>query len=93
MDIMPVTFETWELFAKFGIAGILVGVLIITIMTGAFLIRSVIRESMADRNSAESRWMNSFMSVAEKADERQKETNEVLRDLGGTIKFIEGKIK
>lgn len=85
--------KTWEIFAQFGIAGLILGVLLAVVITGIWMVRTLVRELSADRNAAEDRWRETFVNVANQSDQRAAETNEVLRDVSGAIKILEAKIQ
>ena len=95
--------ETLELFAKFGLAGLLLAALLVITVTGIWMVRHIVREMSedrnkafqemsADRNAAESRWLETFVQVSEQSDKRASQTNEVIRDLSSAIKIMEGKL-
>lgn len=90
---MPLDQNTLDTFAQFGIAGLILLVLLLVFFVGISTVKSIVREQAADRNAAEDRWRDTFVSVAEKADTRQHETNIILRDLTSTVKVLESKTR
>lgn len=67
----------WEMFSQFGIAGLILGVLFAVIL----LNNKAIQKISDDQKESAAAWRQSFEAYADRADERAKETNTVLRDL------------
>lgn len=75
----------WELFAQFGIAGLILGVFFVTLIfilrQNSSVVRSIVNRMSADQTNSNDAWRRSFELHSTRADERQIETNAVLRDL------------
>lgn len=75
----------WTIFANFGIAGLILGVFFLMFMAilkqHAGTVKGIVDRLSADANQNNEAWRSTFSEHANRADTRQLETNEVLRDL------------
>lgn len=65
----------WNIFTQFGIAGLILGVLLMVIVLHGKAIDRMIKS----QEDASEKWRLTFEAEAIRADKRQAETNEILR--------------
>lgn len=75
----------WEIFAQFGLGGLILGVglviLIFILKQNSNTISSIVNRMSTDHKESNEAWRKSFEHHSNRADDRQAETNAVLRDL------------
>ena len=71
----------WNAFAQHGIAGLILLVLLIVLITSG----RERKQTMKMHVDSSERWRQSFENVAERQDRTQSETNEVLRGMSRAI--------
>lgn len=71
-----------DVWANFGLAGLVIGALFITLWKG---FNDAVLKSLDMHQSERQQWRQSFERICLQFDTRQKETNELLRDLAAVM--------
>ena len=74
----------WEIFAQYGIAGMILAVLLVVIAMHG----STLKSFSKDMKQSADQWRESFEKASERADLRQFETNTILRAFSADIAVI-----
>ncbi len=75
----------WETFAQFGLGGMILAVFFFLVMMIVRLHAKTIERMSKDHLGSSEAWRMTFESHSNRADNRQAETNAVLRDLTKVI--------
>lgn len=82
---MPWEHVNWEVFSNFGLAGLTLGVFflmfVLVMKIHAATIKGIVTRMSSDHRDSNEAWRVTFAQHSTQADNRQAETNAVLRDL------------
>lgn len=87
---MPGTpFSDWSVFSQFGIAGLILGVFFVLVVMilriHAKTIDGIVKRMSKDSLDASEAWRHTVERMEDRADSRQQETNEVMRQLNNGL--------
>lgn len=83
MNGTPIT--QWDVWAQFGIAGMILGVFFVLVWMilhlNAKTIKGIVDRISGDAKDSNEQWRSTFVEHSNRADMRAKETNTVMREL------------